>query len=249
MTVVLSAGTTGPDPSVHEIVHFGAVLCSDDFRTVLSRFSVYVRAERPDVSDPLYLERAGFASVSSFEERSAYYKPAGDVWASFVRLLLRHDAQTVDPSSGAKPPAARDRAVWSEQGVGAGGAGLQAVLARTHIACFNAPLEAPFLGTALRDAGFPVDFESMRRVTSLCGLMLDYVTGLRYFGAVREPQFEFENTLTFFGASCRRPTDALLRADAVRQAYQNHFTSIKTIYDAASKWHGGERRDGTRRRA
>lgn len=240
MTVVISAGTTGPDPSVHEVVHFGAEICSDDYRTVLGTFVAYIKAERPEVAVPEYLERAGFASTESLVERGGYHRPAADVWRSFARTLVRHDAEHATP--GGAVPAQHERALWAEKGVGAGGASLADVLARTRIACFNAPLEAPFLGASMRENGFPLDFQSSPMTSSLCGLLLDYTTGLRYLGFHREARFDFEQTLAFFEVTCRRPTDPLERAGAIRRAYTHHFTSLKAIYDSAAKWHGSQSR-------
>ena len=239
MTVVVSAATTGPDPEVHEVVHFGAEICTDDFREVLGTFYAYVQAERPEAAQPGYLARAGFASAEQLSERGEYYRPAPEVWSSFARTLLRYDAQhaVVSPA-----PSPSTRALWAERGVGAGGADLPTVLARTRVACFNAPLEAPFLGASMRRNGFEVDFEQVRQTTGLCGLMLDYTTGLRYIGFVREPSFDFEGALAFFGVTCRRPTDPVYRAGAVRQAYAAHYSNLKAIYDSAAKWEGHSRR-------
>lgn len=246
MTVVVSAGTTGPDPFEHEVVHFGCEFCSDDYQTVFGTFYAYLKAERPEAAVQGYLERAGFASADQLAARGEYYRPAADVWRAFARTLLRHDAEHGRPVSGREPSSA-ERAKWAEKGLGAGAEALPSVLARTRIACFNAALEAPFLGSSMRAAGFPLDFESSPMTSSLCGLLLDYTTGLRYLGFHREARFEFEQTLAFFGVACKRPTDPLERAGSVRRAYTNHFTSLKAIYESAAKWEGS--RGHGRRRA
>lgn len=225
MIVTVSMHVTGPDPWTHEVVQVGAIVYEPGFAEV-SRFSSYVKLERPEAADPNYLLLAGIGSehphhpkapYKAVKEREVYWNTAEEVWSGFGRFLARH----------------------------AGGftRSLDDAVKNTTFCFFDAAGEAPYFVKGWMDSGVSPGGLSGVKTRSLLSSFRDHEAILSYIGMPWTIPQTLAEAVASLGAKDFSPIDASSRANSLGDCFRKHEARIRNIYETAA---AGSTRKGKR---